>query len=96
LAVIPFVNFCHFQNGVSKRRKKYQKVSKSIIRPFQLPSGFRRKARPLALRLAENSGFRHYAQNRTKIFRPVFGPETVGFWMLYQPLTKIAGSLVIE
>ena len=28
-------------------------------------------------------------ENLTKIFRPLFGSETVGFWMLYQRLTKV-------
>jgi|GEM_PF-2566735 len=38
LAMIPFVQNQPFQNGVSKRHKKYQKVTKSPIRHFQRPS----------------------------------------------------------
>jgi len=34
LAMIPFVQNRPFQNRVSKRHKKYQKVTKSPIRPF--------------------------------------------------------------
>ena len=30
-----------------------------------------------------------YQDKSTKIFRPLFGRETVGFWMLYQRLTKV-------
>ena len=35
LAMIPFVQNWPFQNRVSKRDKKYQKVTKSPIRPFR-------------------------------------------------------------
>ena len=37
LAMIPFVQNRPFQNRVSKRHKKYQKVAKSPIRPFHRP-----------------------------------------------------------